>query len=95
MSSKPGPKMKEPTPAQVLQFVRQNSKPFVTTTDVAKQFPEVSSKTVRERLNELEETSELEVRQVGANSKVWYIPDQSSSSSRASESRSFPESESQ
>lgn len=94
MSSKPGPKMKEPTPSQVLQFVRQNSKPFVTTNDVAERFPDVSSKTVRERLNDLQEQSELEVRQVGANSKVWYISSQSSSPS-ASESRSFPESDNQ
>lgn len=95
MSSKPGPDMKEPTPSQVFQFVRRNSKPFVTTNDVASRFNNVSSKTVRERLKTLEERGELEVRKVGANSKVWYIPGQTDSSSNASERRRFPASDSQ
>lgn len=96
MSSKPGPDMKEPTHQQVLQFVRQNSKPFVTTSDVSDRFSGVSSKTVRERLKTLEEQSELNMRRVGANSKVWFIPpDQESSSDTDAESRSFPRSDNQ
>jgi len=87
--------MKSPTPRQVLQFVGQNRKPFVTTADVSGEFPEVSSKTIRDRLNSLVEKEMLNVRQVGANSKVWYIKSGRYSDIEASESLCFPESESQ
>ena len=84
--------MQEPRPNRVLQFVQENTKPFVTTAEAAAEFPEVSSKTVRDRLNTLEERGEIEVCQVGANSKVWYIADYSRD---ARESRSLPVSDSQ
>jgi DeoR/GlpR family transcriptional regulator of sugar metabolism len=94
MSSKPGPEMKEPTPKQVVQFVRQHRKPFVTSSDVADNFPDVSDRTLRERLNDLVEDGELKVRKVGANSKVWFDPGYSSEET-ASASCRLPSSESQ
>lgn len=94
MSSKPGPDMKEPTYEQVLQFVCRNEKPFITTADISEEFPDVHSKTLRKRLNTLVEREKLEVRTVGPKSKVWYPPVQADSS-KASESRRFPASDSQ
>jgi len=94
MSPEHGPEMKEPTPMQVLQFVRQHRKPFVTSSDVAENFPEVSDRTLRGRLNSLVEDGKLEVRKVGANSKVWFDPGYSSEETAAA-SCSFPSSESQ
>jgi len=80
MASTPGPDMQEPHHDQVLnwveQFVSQNTKPFVQTTDVAEQFQQVSKRTVYKRLKDLHEREELERRDVGANSTVWWPKDQ-------------------
>ena len=84
MSSKRGPKMSEPTYSEVLGFVQENSCPFVTSGDVAEQFPEVSHRTVRKRLNDLVERGELRRRKVGAHAKVWYLPDQRKASAKSS-----------
>lgn len=65
--------MSEPYPDDVLQFVRENSKPFVTTTDAADEFSSVSRKTVHDRLDELVARGKLEKRVVGGNTAVWYI----------------------
>jgi len=74
MSSKPGPKMSDPTHQDVLQFVHRNSAPFVTTNDVAEEFEDVTRKTVISRLHDLADEGELDRRKVGAAAKVWYIP---------------------
>lgn len=75
MSAKRGPKMSEPSHDDVLQFVQRNSCPFVTSGDVAERFDEVHDRTIRKRLNDLVESGRLEMRKVGANAKVWYVPD--------------------
>lgn len=64
--------MSEPSHKDVLQFVRQNSCPFVTSNDVAEQFNDVHDRTIRERLNDLVGQGELQMRKVGASAKVWY-----------------------
>jgi predicted ArsR family transcriptional regulator len=68
--------MTEPDHDTVYQFVQRQSAPFVTSGDVAEQFPEVADRTVRNRLNDLVEQGRLESRFVGAAAKVWYLPDQ-------------------
>jgi hypothetical protein len=60
--------------SEVLQFVRENSEPFASTEDVANAFPEVTARTIRMRLNDLVDCGEIEVREVGGNAKVWYVP---------------------
>lgn len=65
--------MSEPDHQQVLQFVQENSRPFVTTADVSNEFDSVTSRTIRQRLNELEQRDDISVKIVGAESKVWYI----------------------
>ena len=80
MSTKRGPKMSDPAHEDVLQFVRRNTCPFVTSGDVAEEFPEVSDRTIRKRLNDLVERGDLKRKKVGAAAKVWYIPDQRSAS---------------
>jgi len=87
--------MQDPTPSEVLQFVRDHSKPFVTSEDVDDHFDEVTDRTLRDRLNMLVKENELEVRTVGANSKVWYCPSYSSKYGPADASRRFPSSDSQ
>jgi predicted ArsR family transcriptional regulator len=76
MSQKRGPKMSEPAHEDVLQFVQKKSEPFVTTGDVAEQFPDVSEKTVRQRLKDLANTDSLQTRKIGPHAKVWYLPNQ-------------------
>jgi len=75
MSTKRGPKMQNPTHEQVLQFVRENSTPFVTTADVEEQFPEVARRTLNNRLNDLHSRGEIEKRMIGCNTAVWYVRD--------------------
>lgn len=89
MSSRPGPKMKNPTHEQVLQFLRNHSRPFVTTREVTEEFPSVSRRTLNGRLNELHDRGDIGKRKIGARSVVWYLPVQSV------ESASRPASESQ
>jgi response regulator of citrate/malate metabolism len=72
MNSKKGPSMKKPTEQEVLQFVRENSFPFVTTNDVAEESSSVSKRTIRKRLNGLVSEDQLAKREVGANSVVWH-----------------------
>lgn len=80
MSTKPGPDMQQPYHDDVLQyvrrFVRENSCPFVRTTDVSEQFGEVSKRTIYNRLDDLADKDELNKREVGANSAVWWPSDQ-------------------
>lgn len=73
MSSRPGPKMKEPTHDQVYQFVREHSRPFVTSREVAEEFPSVARRTINGRLNELHDRGRIAKREIGANSVVWYL----------------------
>lgn len=75
MSSKRGRKMADPSYGDVYQCVQQHSCPFVTTTDVSEQFPSVTDRTIRNRLDELVERDRLERRRVGPHAKVWYLPD--------------------
>lgn len=91
MSSKRGPPMSEPTHDDVLQFVRENDKPFVKSVEVSEQFDSVSRRTVNKRLNQLRDRGALEKTEIGANGVVWWLPSQAS----ASASRSRPASESQ
>jgi len=72
MSTKPGPDMSEPYHQDVKQVVQEQSEPFVTTSDVAEVFPDVSHRTIRKRLNDLVDQGKLRCREIGANSKVWY-----------------------
>jgi len=72
MSANRGPKMSDPTHEQVYQFVHEHSCPFVTTGDVAERFPDVTERTVRERLKDLAGDERLACRQVGPHAKVWY-----------------------
>jgi DeoR/GlpR family transcriptional regulator of sugar metabolism len=72
--------MSNPSYSEVLEFVQQNSCPFVTSQDVAEEFPEVSGRTIRKRLNELVKRGDLNRRRVGAHAKVWYLPDQRNAS---------------
>ncbi|WP_147435666.1 hypothetical protein [Halobellus sp. Atlit-38R] len=76
MSTKPGPKMKNPTHEQVLDFVREHSRPFVTTSDVLEKFSTVSRRTINKRLNDLHDRGELQKREIGAQSVVWYTESQ-------------------
>jgi Fic family protein len=91
MSAKRGPKMSEPTYEDVLQFVRENPKPFVKSVEVSEAFEEVSRRTVNKRLNQLCNRGALEKTEIGANGVVWWLPDHSPPSA----SRSRPASESQ
>jgi len=84
MTAKRGAKMSEPTHEDVYQFVQEQSCPFVTSGDVGDEWPGVSQRTIRERLNDLAERGELHARRVGANAKVWYIADQSGGASSSS-----------
>lgn len=65
--------MSDPTHSEVLQFVQEQSCPFVTSSDVAGQFPDVSGRTVRKRLNDLVKRGEIQSRKIGAGAKVWYL----------------------
>lgn len=94
MGAKPGPSMQDPKPKAVLQFVREYDYPFVTTSDVSEEFQGVTPRTIRNRLNWLCEEGKLEKYEVGANSVVWYLPEEDDHSN-SSASRSFPASESQ
>jgi len=80
MATTPGPDMQKPYHDDVLQYVRQfvhkNSQPFVRTSDVSKEFSDVSKRTVYNRLDDLENRGELKKRKVGANSTVWWPADQ-------------------
>lgn len=73
MSQKPGPKMKDPSHEEVLQFVREQRRPFVTTQEVAKEFDNVSRRTINARLNDLHQENKLKKREMGAGSVVWYV----------------------
>lgn len=75
MSTKRGPEMSDPAHEDVLKFVRQNSKPFVTTNDVASEFDSVSRRTIQDRLNDLVGRDQLEKRLIGGNTAVWYLLD--------------------
>lgn len=86
MSGKRGPSMSDPAHEDVLKFVQQNSCPFVTSNDVAEEFADVSGRTVRERLNDLKQSGQLECRRVGAHAKVWYTDGQSDCASSRSPS---------
>jgi len=79
MSSKRGPKMREPSYEQVLKFIQRNNCPFVTTRDVHARFDTVTERTVRARLHDLVEQNQLKSRKVGG-SNVWYLPNYSSAS---------------
>jgi len=79
--------MVEPSHETVRQFVERNSCPFVTSQDVAEQFPNVSDRTIRKRLNDLVDRGELKVRTIGGP-KVWYIPDSQRNASANSSSPS-------
>ena len=68
--------MSDPRHEDVLQFVHENSCPFVTSNDVAEEFPEVSERTIRKRLHDLVDRGELLRRRVGAHANVFYLPDQ-------------------
>lgn len=88
MSSRPGPKMVEPSHDKVLQFVRSHSRPFVTSREVAERFDSVSRRTINNRLNALHDRGELGKREIGARSVVWYCQSAVDSASRpASESQ--------
>jgi len=88
MSSRRGPKMADPGHDQVLQFVREHSRPFVTSREVAERFDTVSRRTINNRLNTLHGQGELGKRKIGARSVVWYLQS-------AADSASLPASESQ
>lgn len=75
MSTKAGPKMQNPTHEEVLQFVRENSTPFVTTKDVEENFDQVGRRTLNNRLNDLHERGDVEKRMIGGNSAVWFVRD--------------------
>ena len=72
MSTRRGPKMSEPHHDEILHFVQRHDCPFVTSSDVAEQFPQVSDRTIRKRLDDLVEQGKLKQRRVGAHAKVWY-----------------------
>jgi len=88
MSIKPGPKMSDPTYDDVLQFVRQHSRPFVKSIEVHEQFDGVSRRTINERLNDLCDADKLEKSEIGANGIVWWLPDQESAAAKRSRPRS-------
>lgn len=91
MSTKPGPKMSDPSHEEVLQFVLANPKPFVKTGEVAEEFDAVSQRTIHSRLDDLVNDGKLEKDEVGANGVVWYPPVQLSEDAR----RATPASDSQ
>lgn len=64
--------MSHPHHNDVLEFVQQNSQPFVTSGDVAAKFDEVTERTIRKRLNTLVDQGRLRCRNVGGKAKVWY-----------------------
>jgi len=68
----PGPSMSEPLPAAVLAAVRDHEKPFVSTSDVAAEFENVSRKTVVSRLNDLAAQDRLEKETIGG-AAVWWL----------------------
>lgn len=74
MSSRRGPKMSEPTHDQVLSFVRENSKPFVDTGEVADEFSTVGRRTIWNRLDDLQGRGDLEKYEAGGNTVIWYLP---------------------
>jgi len=76
--------MSEPTYEDVLEFVWENSCPFVTTGDVAEEFEEVSKKTVWKRLDKLEAAGKIQKEKIGANAVVWYPPCQAVEDAKAS-----------
>ena len=80
--------MVDPDHDQVLQFVREHSRPFVTSREVAECFDNVSRRTINNRLNTLHERGELGKRKIGARSVVWYLQ-------TVADSASLPASDSQ
>jgi predicted HTH transcriptional regulator len=66
--------MSDPSHQAVLEFVRGNPKPFVTTSDTAEEFDSVSKRTLNQRLNDLKDRGELKKYEIGANGVVWYLP---------------------
>jgi len=67
--------MSDPDYEQVLQFVREHSRPFVKSVEVSEEFPEVSRRTINERLNTLHDRDKIQKRKIGANGAVWYTED--------------------
>jgi hypothetical protein len=76
MSSRRGPKMKEPTHEQVYQFLQQHPKPFAKTSRVAEEYPGPSERTIRERLRDLRDDGRIRATRVG-DALVWWLEDYS------------------
>jgi hypothetical protein len=74
MGTRPGPEMSEPHHEDVLQFVSENSKPWVSTLDVAEEFDSVQRRTVFNRLQDLADRGGLRKDSLGGNCSVWYVP---------------------
>jgi len=89
MSATPGPKMSNPTPDEVLQFVQQKQRPFVETKEVSEHFDNLDRRTIFNRLDMLADQNQLVKHMVTDSCAVWYTPDQ------LSRSRDEPLSESQ
>lgn len=83
MSPKPGPKMSKPSHNQVLQFVREQSCPFVTTKEVSKEFDSVGRRTINKRLNKLADEEKIEKRKIGPQAVVWYTENNQTISSES------------
>ena len=58
---------------QILKHVREDKRPFTTTSEVAEKLP-IGIDGVRHRLNNLEDRGEINRDKVG-RSVVWWIPD--------------------
>ena len=59
---------------ELLKRIDQHKEPFCTATELAKML-EVTNSAVLKRLKTLEESGEIESKNVGSRAKVWWIPD--------------------
>lgn len=84
MGEKPGPNMGNPAHSEVLSFVREHNDPAVSTSEVSKAFPEVSKRTIYNRLEDLRERDQIMKKRIEPKALVWYTKNYVSESPRAS-----------
>ncbi|MCQ4334993.1 FaeA/PapI family transcriptional regulator [Natronomonas sp. F2-12] len=82
MADGPGRKPKI-TDDNILAVFRSSSDPVLTTSEVASEF-EITHRGVRDRLDQLEQKGQLKSKNVGARAKVWWDPEHTTISDKAS-----------
>jgi hypothetical protein len=83
--------MEYPSHEEVHMALEARQEPFATTNDMAANFPEVSQRTVRERLKDLRAKGEIRATRVAGDVWIWWSSRYDSDEARSS----LPSSESQ